>query len=203
MKVVCLLLFLSALRWTDIYYKRYHATSQTRNKSAITKDTGRLNLNIITKEDREHYELTIKLGKLTVDSCPKPDTFYSINATLKNKSKDTLKYIELTCSHDIWSSDDPMIWAGQLPMSCGGCDNNSLKEFMVPPHQSKSIQLATYYIRGVKHTPTTLRIGMVLQRVMKRTDWYYYLEYPLVNGYFFDLHDQVQNRIWSNSIGIH
>ncbi len=201
MRSLFLLFLLSASGWIGMADGTYRATPPCRSKTLMIRDTETINLNGLSALDRKNYEL--KVGKLTSDQCAKPDTFYSLSATLKNKSKDTLKYIDMSCSHDIWSSNKDNIWAAQQwGTPCDGCDGNSLKEFEIPPAQSKTIELEAYYKQGVSHVHTKIRVGIILQRVIKKQDWDFYIEYPLMNGHFFQLHNQVQNRIWSNPIEI-
>jgi hypothetical protein len=156
----------------------------------------RVNLNALTQEDRSKYQLSIKLGKQGVDYCSQPDSFYQVKAELTNNTKDTLEYIDWTCSYAIWFTNNKRLKV-HPPEYCGDiCDSNFITSYTVPPHQTKIINLRAYWKNKVQHGTATFRVGMILQRVIKRSDFSYYFEQGNV------LSNQTQNLIWSNTIQI-
>ncbi|HTD99154.1 MAG TPA: hypothetical protein VK668_07685 [Mucilaginibacter sp.] len=199
MKTLCLLLFLSAFGSTMFLSEPYKFSPQRDIKSSFLLDTGSTNFNALTAQDRNKYNLSIKLGSLTRDSCPDRDTFYMIGATLRNMSNDTLSYIDWSCSHSIWLSDNQLMWAYQPLTFCDGCDKNIITVYKIPPHQQKNIKLRASFKKGIKPVQTSLKVGIILQRVFKHTDYGYYFNYFMRSH---QLSNQLQNAIWSNTVKV-
>jgi hypothetical protein len=158
------------------------------------------NLNALTKADRLKYALIISLSRPVHDQCKisKDSKVYKVNIHLQNNSKDTLKYIDWYCSSEIWNADNKKlnIYEPFEIDRCGGCDKNMITYFEVPPHENKALYVYTSRKENNLRTEK-FKIGMILQRVVKMSDFYFY------ENYFEDknnLSDQKMNIIWSNSI---
>jgi hypothetical protein len=141
-------------------------------------DTTESSYNTLTNLDRGKYILTVKLISIGKDVCSTPvEKSYILKAVLENKSNDTLKYIDWTCLHDIWHSNSKLIWINEQNSSCLVCDADHINIFQVPPHRSVTKQLLAEFKEGTHPMLTKFRIGMILQRVMKKNDWDYYGKY--------------------------
>jgi hypothetical protein len=163
-------------------------------------DTTKSSYNTLTDLDRNKYILTVKLIGVGKDACSTPTRkSYMLKAVLQNKSSDTLKYIDWTCLHQVWHSDNKQIWANEQDASCTTCDANFITILRVPPHQSVTKQLIAEFKTGAKSISTKFRVGIILQRIIKKKDWEYYGKYFILKERYH-LNDQLQNLIWSNSI---
>jgi hypothetical protein len=165
----------------------------------LLTDTLTIKRNKLTEKDRHNYKLTATLGNYCSDSCGHAS--FLLYATLENKSDDTLKYLDWTCDHFIWRTNNKYTFVSQRCDFCDGCAHNLLDFYPVPPHQHVSIVLrAGYAPRGRQN----FRLGMIIQRVIKRRDFDYYQAYYY--GKDFNKHKleyQTQNTIWSNEISIY
>ncbi len=180
--------------------------SQKVSKLHNAADTGILHLNDLTKSDRAKYSLTIILAKLTKDPCGPNNYFYPVTAILKNNSKDTLTYLDYTCSHFIWETDNQLLWAYQPTDECYGCNANFMTHFIVLPGKSKTIFLHAIFRKNIKPAQTNFRVGMILQRVINFSDdrvYFRYFQAPQSDNRLDHLSKQKQNLIWSNFVSIH
>jgi hypothetical protein len=179
----------------------------SNNQNSITKlisqKQSTTDLNRLAIKDKQNYELIVSLGKVAENRCNGlgilNTKIYKINVLLQNRSKDTLKYIDWTCSSEIWDIDNKRVnvYPPFMLENCGACDSNFIGIFEVPPHKSK--ELYVYVSKRDKSSNLcTFKIGIILQRVIKMKDFWFY------NNYFFGtknhISDQKMNLIWSNSI---
>jgi len=118
---------------------------------------------------------------------------------LTNKSNDTLRYIDWSCSSEIWDIDTKIlrINAPYELENCGACTKNVIDEFEVLPHQVKNLYVYVnkndYTLKKIK-----FRVGMILQRVLHKKDFRFYLDYFFTEQHH--LFNQTRNIIWSNGI---
>jgi len=165
-------------------------------------DTSGIDYNNLTNQDRGKYILNVEVVNEGNDSCNgSVRRFYKLLAILQNRSEDTLKYLDFTCSHMIWYTDSNLVWANEQDSSCIVCDNNFVTDFSIPPHGSKKIELLAKFFNEIKPVTTQFRVGMVLQRVIKASDWKFYFK-RFVTGEMGNLHHQTKNLIWSNVVQI-
>jgi hypothetical protein len=166
-------------------------------------DTGQqLKLNVLTMASKKAYTLTITTGKLVKAKCDPPQTIYNLTAILKNNSNDTLKYIDWTTSSSIWRFDKNNIFV--KPSDLSPCfdqviDHDFIMYYTILPHQSAKVELSIIF-RDEVSIPfnKTFKIGVILQRVIKKKDFEYYHTYFLKH----ELSDQIINLIWSNTISM-
>jgi len=181
-----------------------HLTRRIPRSNAVSEKAPLIkrstNLNALTPADRLNYNLVINLSRPIEAGCKllKGSKIYKVNVLLKNYSKDTLKYIDWTCSSQIWNMDNDKlnVYAPFMLENCGGCDSNFIGVFEIPTHKNKALYV---YVSKKENNLGTekFKIGMILQRVVKMSDFYFY------EDYFEDqnnLRDQKMNIIWSNSI---
>jgi hypothetical protein len=167
----------------------------------VFSDSGRVHYNDITDIDRKNYTLTASVLSTDSDSCyGKKNVAYILSVVLKNNSKDTLKFVDYTCSHFIWTTDNKMISVIAGEGDCFGCDSNMLSESDLPPHTISKYQLLAEFIKNVSFTEVNFRVGIILQRILKTGDMNFYFEH--YDGSSNDLEYQTQNITWSNIIQI-
>jgi len=168
----------------------YFQSKKINSQNRIT------HLNELSISDKLNYELIGKLGKPTKSRC---NIYfgYKVNIVLRNKSNDTLKYIDWDCGSHVWNinNDNLKVHTPNDFEFCGTCDRNMIVIFEVPPHKIKSLYV---YVNRKKNfrQKCNFKIGMILQRVIKDKDFYFYDYYFLRHN----LSDQKINIIWSNSI---
>jgi len=118
---------------------------------------------------------------------------------LHNNSNDTLKYIDWTCSSEIWNIDTKVmrVNAPYELENCSACTKNVIDEFEVPPQEVKNLYV---YVNKNDYTLKKMkfRVGMILQRVLHKKDFRVYLDYFFTEQRH--LFNQSRNVIWSNSI---
>jgi len=170
-----------------------------KNKDAIKQND--TSYNALTANEKSKYKLMISMGGLIQSKCPDSTLHYKVNVTLKNNSTDTLRYIDWSCSSEIWEIDNNGV--NVLPPflvdNCGDCDKNIISIYEVSPGHEQ--QLYIYVVR-TKHNAkgTPFRIGMILQRVLRKEDYWLYMNYFI--GGSNRLSGQKMNIVWSNSIQI-
>jgi hypothetical protein len=171
----------------------------------ISQKQSTTDLNRLTIKDKQNYELTVSLGKIAENRCNGLGTLntktkiYKINILLQNRSKDTLKYIDWTCSSEIWDIDNNKVnvYPPFMLENCGACEKNIIDIYEVPPYKSK--ELYVYVSKKDKGLiKPKFEIGMIIQRVIKMKDFRFYSDNFF--GTKYNLSDQKMNLIWSNSI---
>jgi hypothetical protein len=185
--------------------KTLFSNNQNSAIKRISQKQSTIDLNRLTIKDKQNYELTVSLGKIAKNRCNglgtlNPKTkIYKINVLLQNRSKDTLKYIDWTCSSEIWNIDNNKVnvYTPFMLENCGACDSNFITIFEVPPHKSKELYVYAGKKEGNLIKPA-IKIGMILQRVIKKKDFGFYFDNFF--GTKYNLSDQKMNLIWSNSI---
>ncbi|MDR3694740.1 hypothetical protein [Mucilaginibacter sp.] len=183
---------------------RYFPADLKENPSQMRKITDTLNINYnnLTALDKQKYDLNVKVESEGDDSCSGPvKHFFVLTAILQNKSNDTLKYMDWTCSHMIWCTDSKLVWANEQESYCIACDSNFPAGFQVLPHQSKRIALMAGFRANVKPVTTQFRVGIILERILKPSDFSFYLE-KFDSAKMDILSYQTQNLIWSNVIQV-
>lgn len=157
---------------------------------------------MLEKADKSKYTLFISKGKQVKNKCKPSQTAYVINITLENNSKDTLRYIDWTCSSMIWKIDNHgFILEPPFEFEdCGTCDKNIISVFEVLPHKTIALKV---YVREkeIDYNKPKFKIGMILQRMINNKDFWVYLHYFMDENN--QLSNQTMNLIWSNSIVIH
>jgi len=157
-----------------------------------------LHFNDLTNDDRAKYVLTVKFIATGSDTCRHPAMpSYKLKVNLQNLSGDTLKYLDYTCSHMIWRTDNDSVWTDQRASFCLVCTANFMTAFEVAPHSSKEFELTSEF----RNDPTKFRVGMILQRIISEKDWARSLKYFDSNN-IGALQKQTQNTIWSNYVQI-
>ena len=84
--------------------------------SQIRKIVDRLGIdyNNLTEGDRHKYVLNVEIVNAGHDTCEGPVKLsYKLLAVLQNRSEDTLKYLDFTCTHMIWYTDSNLVWANE------------------------------------------------------------------------------------------
>ena len=182
----------------------YTPTNLKENPLQMRKITDTLNINYnnLTIQDKRKYDLRVALKSEGDDSCSVPvKHLYILSAVLQNKSNDTLKYLDWTCSHMIWCTDSKLVWANDQESYCVVCESNFPAQFQVPPHQSKRIALVAGFRANVQPVTTQFRVGIILERILKPSDFSFYVEkfnLEKTGGLSY----QTQNLIWSNVIQV-
>jgi hypothetical protein len=157
-------------------------------------DTSITTYNQLTASNKNSYVLKVRLGNYGKDSCG--NYAYGLHATIDNRTDDTLKYLDWTCEHFIWKTNNTNVWAVQPMTLCDGCLKNIMSVCTVPPHKQVIVSLRSGFSDGTQ----TFRLGMILQRVIRNDDWLYYFRYFDMDRH--KLQNQKQNVIWSNAIKI-
>lgn len=186
------------------------ANTHTHNAKELAKlqlatskrglDTRGIALNALTKKDRKNYTMTMTLSKHILDSCLSPQGYYTAYAKLTNASGDTLKYLDWTCSSDIWYTNQAEVgvMSPYQTMFCGACDKNIEEVRIVPPDQSKTIMVSIYPKGDATAKGVKVKVGMIIQRLIRGEDYGYYFEHFM--GQNTSLAHQTRNRIWSNML---
>lgn len=163
------------------------------------KDTSQqLKLNALTNIDRQVYTLNIDSGKFVKGICDPAQLVYSLIATIHNNSNDTLKYIDWTGDPNIWCIDKSYVYVA--PSNFYPCSNsinhNYITCYTILPHQSTKVKLNILVNSAVDLVNNKFKIGVILQRMIKNSDFWQYQEYFLQH----QLYNQTINIIWSNTI---
>jgi len=146
----------------------------------------------LTIEDRKNYILTIDKWQIkkpydtTLIASKEKFSFTKIPVRLTNNSKDTLRYITMSCSwEDIYTSNTK-----RIIILSGPCDKNIPTIAILPPHQSKNVYLPVIFKKS-DTSVKVFKIGINLQKQDK-----------LGNYNSVDLDSNIKNLIWSNEVHI-
>ena len=188
-----------------VMQKTLSSNNQNTTTKLISQKQSTTDLNRLTIKDKQNYKLIVSLGKVAENRCNGLGTLnvktkiYKINVLLQNTSKDTLKYIDWTCSSEIWNIDNNKVnvYPPFMLENCGACDKNIIDIYEVPPHKSK--ELYVYVSKKDRSLiKPVFKVGIIMQRVTTMKDFWFY------ENYFFGtnnhINDQKMNLIWSNSI---
>jgi len=177
-----------------------HSNAESQLRLFPADTTAQLRLNAFTEADRQLYTLTIISGKIAIANavCDPPRNHYDLSARLTNNSNDTLKYIDWTTDANIWKVDieDGFVVPTDVYPCDRSIDHNFITYYTLPPHQSAIIQLSIIFKTEVIPINKEFRVGMIIQRVKKIEDFWYYMNYFRKHS----LWQQTINLIWSNSI---
>lgn len=161
--------------------------------------TGQTKFNALTAEDRLLYTLSIDSGKFIKGICDPEQLVYQVIATLINNSSEKLEYLDWSSDPQIWFIDKGNI--NVVPEGFSVCDSsinhNYLTTYEVQPHQNYRIKLRVIVNGDVVLINQKFKIGIILQRVLKKDDWNYYVSYFEFQP-FHELYHQTLNIIWSN-----
>lgn len=156
-------------------------------------------LNVLSAKDKLKYKLTVYPGKKVHDKCLIPYNYYKSLAVLENNSTDTLKYIDWTCSHDIWLTNTNKTGVTEPYIFCHGvCHKNIISVYTIPPKKRKTFTINLYPKNRAYSYGDKFRVGIVLQRVLQHKDFNVYFD--AFFGDKYKLHEQVQNVIWSDAV---
>lgn len=150
----------------------------------------------LTDKDRKNYILSIDpnviLKKNDTIINGKKGGLLTLPVRLKNKSKDTLKYINFTCSWwDIYQTNKK-----QVQVLGDVCNFNIETTVIIPPQGSLTENLSVYFDRQVVNSPIILKIGISLQK---------YIDLEQLMDFepeTYLLRPETSNLIWSNEIKI-
>ena len=135
-------------------------------------------INTLTKADRENYELVIKQAQIVVNKCAPKKITHLVYVLLINKSNDTLKYWDYTCSSFIWDIDNNKNYDLNPPIlfkSCGICNSNFPMVFELPPHQNKFLRV--FVTKNNDSDKSGYKIGISLFRYKTPGDYTVYEQY--------------------------
>jgi hypothetical protein len=145
----------------------------------------------LTVQDRKDFILSIDQRKIrtphdTVINNKKYTLVY-VPLRLSNRSKDTLKYIAMTCSwYDQYQINNNKLWI----FNRGGCDSNFPIEKVVVPNKASILNIPIALMQG-STKEERFRIGMNLFISRKKNQ-----------DFLFDSAAKYQtaNLIWSNEV---
>ncbi len=151
----------------------------------------------LTDQDRRNYTLSIDQKKITKSyttlrfTAKDEHTVLSIPSKFTNNSKDTLRYMSMSCS---WYDFYQINIKGTEFWSNSDCDKNIPAKIIVLPHKSLITLVQIIYKKGSIATGTKFKIGMSLQKRINR-------EQP-DDAYTYLLRPETSNLIWSNEVKV-
>jgi hypothetical protein len=180
---------------TNRKHEIYGLTEKERNELELKKP-----LPIyyhLTNQDRKNYTLSIDQHKITKGYTllryEKNDehTLLSIPLKFTNNSKDTLRYISMSCT---WWDFYRVSIKGTEFWSNSDCTKNIPSKVIVPPHRSLITLVQIVYKKGAIATNTKFKIGLSLQKSISNEQTH--------DASAYLLRQETSNLIWSNEVKV-
>lgn len=173
----------------------YYGLTEKENRKLILTEPVPIYYHL-TNQDRKNYILSIDQHKITKRDTPlyyqnkEKQTLLLIPLKFTNNSKDTLKYISMSCS---WLEFYQVNFKGMAVWG-DGCDKNIPSIIKVAPHTSRMMRIPVFYKREAIAKNSKFKIGMSLQKRISR-------EQP-DDAYTYLLRPETSNLIWSNEVKV-
>ena len=150
----------------------------------------------LTSEDRKKYTLSISQNAIEK---PRDTTVYgkkyvftSFPLKLTNYGKETLKYINMSCSwEEIYKTGNSNMWVlGDV------CDSNFPHVVTVGPQKSIAIKIPLVYVKGSVVSHIKFKMGMSLQKFIDDAQLFEF------DPFVYLARPETSNLIWSNEVRI-
>jgi len=138
----------------------------------------------LTAQDRKNYLLTIDQSKIG-----KPhDKVFNVPVKLSNLSNDTLRYLSMTCSWEVFFS----INNKKLNFSGWVCDSNFPIDKLVSPHKSVTYNIPVLTDGPIRDNKFRIGINLFIINRQSRN----FILYSAMRSFDF----KTKNLIWSNEV---
>jgi hypothetical protein len=152
-------------------------------------------MDTLSISDRKRYLLKIISLNPDSDHCAQHADFLKVKIELKNNSNDTLKYIDWSCSHEIWLASNSNIQVVESPGCYPAiCQKNIIELYEINPKESKEF-IKAYLIKGKSPMELRIKIGMILQQIPSDASFVHFIDYFFVAR---QIKTQTHNAVWSD-----